>query len=274
MIFNNEEFGQVRTLIINDEPCFVGKDVASALGYKKITEALQTNVDEMDSTLMGIIDSMGRNQQTKVINESVLYALIFGSKLPSAKRFKHWVTSEVLPSIRKTGSYTLTNTDQKKANLLLSIYNGGQEGVLASRELTKIEIDEATLPLKQKIEEKDIQITEMKPKATYFDQVMQCKDLISITNIAKDYGWYGAKLNNFLHEQKVQFKKGKKWYLYQEYANKGYTGTKTMLISNTDTGEDHAKTHMYWTQKGRLFIYALMKKNGIVPIMERESETE
>ena len=127
---------------------------------------------------------------------------------------------------------------------------------------------------KQEIEEKTNQITEMKPKATYFDKVMQCKDLISITDIAKDYGWYGAKLNNFLHEQKVQFKKGKKWYLYQEYADKGYTGTKTMLISNTDTGEDHAKTHMYWTQKGRLFIYALMKKNGIVPIMERDNIAE
>lgn len=106
-IFDNEEFGEIRTVVIDGEPWFVGRDVAEALGYKKIGEALKTNVDEMDATMMGVIDSLGREQQTKVINESGLYSLIFGSKLESAKRFKHWVTSEVLPSIRKTGGYDM-----------------------------------------------------------------------------------------------------------------------------------------------------------------------
>lgn len=195
MIFSNKEFGQVRTITINNEPWFVGKDVAEALKYNEPNKAISRHVLDDDRMKHPVTDTTGREQKTWIINESGLYALIFESKLESAKRFKHWVTSEVLPSIRKTGSYTLTNTEQKKANLLLSIYNGGKEGVLASRELTKIEIDEATLPLKQEIkeqkqeiEEKTNQITEMKPKATYFDKVMQCKDLLSITDIAKDYG--------------------------------------------------------------------------------------
>lgn len=117
-IFDNPEFGEVRTVMIDGEPWFVGKDVANALGYKKVTEALQTNVDEMDSALMGVIDSIGREQQTKVINESGRYSLIFGSKLASAKKFKRWVTSEVLPSLRKTGGYRVPQTIPEQIQLL------------------------------------------------------------------------------------------------------------------------------------------------------------
>ena len=106
-IFNNEEFGEVRTIIINGEPWFVGKDIASALGYSKVSEALKTNVDEMDSSLVGVMDALGREQQTKVINESGLYSLIFGSKLETAKKFKRWVTSDVLPTLHKTGVYAI-----------------------------------------------------------------------------------------------------------------------------------------------------------------------
>lgn len=105
-IFNNAEFGQVRTLTINNEPWFVGKDVAEALGYTNPRKAIIDHVDKEDKTDgVTIRDSMGRSQHAVLINESGLYALIFGSKLPSAKKFKRWVTSEVLPEIRKTGSF-------------------------------------------------------------------------------------------------------------------------------------------------------------------------
>ena len=104
-IFNSEEFGDIRTVTINNEPWFVGKDVATALGYAKPLNALSAHVEKDDSLKQGITDSLGREQETIFINESGLYALIFGSKLESAKRFKHWVTSEVLPAIRRTGSY-------------------------------------------------------------------------------------------------------------------------------------------------------------------------
>ena len=112
-IFNSEEFGQVRTVAIDDEPWLVGKDVAVALGYENPQKALRDHV-EIDDKKMGeqnvtpyILDSLGRKQYPTFINESGLYALIFGSKLESAKRFKHWVTSEVLPAIRKHGAYAV-----------------------------------------------------------------------------------------------------------------------------------------------------------------------
>lgn len=122
-IFNNEEFGQVRTILINDEPWFVGKDVAVALGYENTKDAIKKHVDEEDK-IMGaqnatpsITDSLGRTQYPTLINESGLYSLIFGSKLEGAKRFKHWVTSEVLPAIRKSGSYGAHSYRLKDATL-------------------------------------------------------------------------------------------------------------------------------------------------------------
>lgn len=105
-IFNNPEFGEIRTVVIDGEPWFVGVDIAKALGYKKPTDAVNNNVDEGDSKRNGVCDANGHRQTAIVINESGLYSLIFGSKLESAKKFKKWVTSEVLPSIRKTGSYS------------------------------------------------------------------------------------------------------------------------------------------------------------------------
>lgn len=116
--FNSKEFGDIRTVTVDNEPWFVGKDVATALGYAKPLNALSAHVEKDDSLKQGITDSLGREQETIFINESGLYALIFGSKLESAKRFKHWVTSEVLPAIRKTGSYQKPMTTDQKIQLL------------------------------------------------------------------------------------------------------------------------------------------------------------
>lgn len=118
-IFNSEEFGDIRTVTINNEPWFVGKDVAIILGYAKPLNAIATHVDEDGSLKQGLTDSLGRIQETILINESGLYALIFGSKLESAKRFKHWVTSEVLPSIRRTGSYEMEQYSPEMKAILM-----------------------------------------------------------------------------------------------------------------------------------------------------------
>lgn len=112
-IFENVEFGQIRTVEIDGEPWLVGKDVAEALGYKDTSDALKKHVDADDKLTRRFADS-GQNREMYIINESGLYALIFGSKLPTAKKFKHWVTSEVLPSIRKTGGYTMGNHEDDK----------------------------------------------------------------------------------------------------------------------------------------------------------------
>ena len=113
------------------------------------------------------------------------------------------------------------------------------------------------------------QILEMKPKVSYYDVVLNCKDLISTSAIAKDYGKSAIWMNRYLHKKGVQFKQGDIWLLYQKYAQKGYTSTKTHSYPGTD-GETHTKVHTYWTQKGRLFIYELMKSDGMMPLIEQE----
>lgn len=111
-VFNNAEFGEIRTITINNEPWFIGKDVAEVLGYARPTKAIQDKVDTDDKDEVPIQDSIGRMQSTPIINESGLYSLILSSKLPTAKKFKRWVTSEVLPTLRKTGSYSVNVANQ------------------------------------------------------------------------------------------------------------------------------------------------------------------
>lgn len=118
MIFENAEFGQMRTVTIDNEPWFVGKDVAEALGYAKPTDAVRKRVDEEDRGISKMETPSGTQDMT-VINESGMYSLILGSKLPSAKKFKHWVTSEVLPSLRKTGSYEMKNYSPEMKAILM-----------------------------------------------------------------------------------------------------------------------------------------------------------
>ena len=131
-------------------------------------------------------------------------------------------------------------------------------------------VKKQNLELLETVAVQNQQIAEMKPKASYYDVVLNCKDLVAISVIAKDYGWTANHMNQYLHEKGIQFKQGKKiWLLYKEYAEMGLTSTKTHIYSGSD-GSTHSRSHTYWTQKGRLFIYDLLKKDGILPIMEQE----
>ena len=253
-IFQNDEFGAVRTTTINDEPYFVGKDVADILGYQNGSRDINRHVDEEDRHKVMIFDG-NQDKETIIINESGLYSLILSSKMPNAKKFKRWVTSEVLPAIRKHGMYA---TDELINNPDIAI---------AAFTALKEEKEKAKKPA-ETIAVKEQQISELRPKASYYDVVLNCKDLVSITEIAKDYGKSGRWLNEKLHDLKIQFKQGNKiWLLYQKYANKGYTSTKTQTYNGND-GEVHTKIHTYWTQKGRLFIYDLLKMHDILPLIE------
>ena len=122
--------------------------------------------------------------------------------------------------------------------------------------------------LGSQIIEKQKQIEEMQPKATYYDLILQCPDLVSTTVIAKDYGMSAAKFNGCLHEFGIQFKQSGIWVLYREYDHFGYTSTKTHNYSDTN-GNQHSRPHTYWTQKGRLFLYDFLKNRGIIPAIER-----
>lgn len=164
-IFKNQEFGQIRTVQLNNETYFVGKDVATALGYERATKAIQDHVDEEDKDVVPIQDSIGRMQNTPVITESGLYALIFGSKLESAKRFKHWVTSEVLPSIRKHGVYAVDEL-LDNPEMAIKAFTALKE----EREKNKLLQEENT---------------RMKPKEIFADAVATSHTAILIGDLAK-----------------------------------------------------------------------------------------
>lgn len=254
-IFENSEFGKVRTVLVNDEPFFVGKDVAEVLGYSKPRNAISSHVEKDDALKQGVTDELGRVQDLTVINESGLYSLILSSKMPRAREFKHWVTSEILPSIRRHGLYAVDEVLADPDMLINALTALKEER--ANRE----RLEEANAVQQQ-------QIAELQPKASYYDVVLNCKDALSVSVIAKDYGWSAKKMNQYLHEHGVQYKQGSTWLLYARYAEQGYTSTRT----NTHLGKDgdvHTSVHTYWTQKGRLFIYDLLKKNGILPMVER-----
>ena len=149
-IFNNPDFGDIRTVDIDGEAWFVGKDVAGALGYAKPLGAVSTHVEKDDSLKRGLMDSLGREQETIFINESGLYALIFGSKLESAKKFKKWVTSEVLPAIRKNGSYTMPVSTNDKIMLLAQGHMELQQEVdNIKKDMESLKMDLPILPVEE-----------------------------------------------------------------------------------------------------------------------------
>lgn len=250
--FNFEDL-PVRTLTVDEEPYFIGKDVAEVLGYSNTRDALNKHVDEDDKKILTsrntTLDNLP-NRGLTAVNESGLYSLIFSSKLESAKRFKRWVTSEVLPAIRKHGIYAtdsvIEQTIQNPDYIInvLTEFKKEREGRLVAEQ----------------------QVQELKPKATYYDLVLQNKSLLSVSKIAKDYGMSARALNKLLHELGVQYKQGDIWLLYAKHQDKGYTQTSTYALD-----EEHSKVTTKWTQKGRLFIYDLLKDNDILPTIEQQS---
>lgn len=254
-IFENKEFGKIRTVEINNEPYFVGKDVADILGYANARKAIRDHIDEEDRLTERIVTS-GQSRDMFVINESGLYSLILSSKLPTAKKFKRWVTSEVLPSIRKHGMYA---TDELIANPDIAI---------AAFQALKEEREQRQLLQFECNKQKQI-IGELKPKADYTDIILQSKSLISVTQISKDYGMSGTAMNELLHRYGVQYKQGRQWLLYSKYHNNGFTHSETVTITRSD-GRTDTVLNTKWTQKGRLFIYNLLKSHDILPVIERD----
>ena len=254
-VFQNAEFGSVRTTTVNGEVMFVAKDIATILGYSNPIDAINNHVDDEDKGVAKC-DTLGGVQDLTIINESGLYSLILSSKMPNARKFKRWVTAEVLPAIRRHGMYA---TEELIANPDLAI--AAFQALKAERE-KRIALEEAVAVQAQ-------QIAELKPKATYYDVVLKCKDAVNISVIAKDYGWSAQRMNEYLHKKGVQYKQADIWLLYQKHAGCGYTKTNTHVYEDT-CGREHTKVHTKWTQKGRLFIYGLLKSDGVYPQIEME----
>lgn len=248
-IFNFEQ-NEVRTILVNDEPYFVGKDVATALGFKDSNNAMKQHVADEDkiigrqNTTPSFKDKLGRNQYPTLINESGVYDLIFGSNLPSAKKFKRWVTSEVLPQIRKHGMYA-TDELLNNPDLLIEV-------------ATKLK-EERTLRLVA-----EQKVAEMQPKVNYHDIILANKSVTPISFIAKNYGMSAMQMNKLLHDFGIQYRQGKGWLLYAKYQNEGYTHIEMVPVQGTD----NLKPIMKWTQKGHLFLYNFLKEHDILPNIE------
>ncbi|HAR3390255.1 TPA: phage antirepressor [Staphylococcus aureus] len=245
--FNFEEL-PVRTLTVDNEPYFVGKDVAEILGYSNTRDALSKHVDEDDKEILTSRNTTLENLPNRgltAVNESGLYSLIFSSKLESAKRFKRWVTSDVLPAIRKHGIYATDSVIENTLNNPDYIIN-----ILTEYKKEK----EQNLLLQQ-------EMGELKPKADYVDEILKSTGTLATTQIAADYGISAQKLNKLLHEARLQRKVNKQWVLYSEHMGKSYTESDTIPIVRSDGREDTV-LQTRWTQKGRLKIHEIMTEFG------------
>lgn len=238
-VFENEQFGQMRTTVRDDTIWFVGKDVARALGYEKPTDAVRKKVDEEDRGVSKIETPSGIQEMT-IINESGLYSLVLSSKLPTAKAFKRWITSEVIPSIRKTGGYIM-----------------GQE------EMSDIELlSRAVLVAQNQIAQRDSRIAEMEPVVDFAQRCLLAEGAVTTTSIAKNYGLSATKLNQLLKGLGVQYKVGNQWVLYSQYQDCGYTETRRTPIQKKD-GEVVLVSETLWTSKGIEFIDQMLQSVNI-----------
>ena len=235
-IFQNQDFGAIRTMSNKQgEPMFCAKDVAEALGYDQPHKAIARHVEEDDGMKRTLIDSLGRKQQAIFINESGLYALILSSKLESARRFKHWVTSEVLPSIRKQGGYMVARPEET------------DEVVLAR----------ALQIMQTAVERRDEEIARLKPRADYADQVLDSITCITTTQLAKELGMTAQELNRQLCAMHIQYWQSGQYMLYAEYARQGLAKSRTQkrVLKH---GMVITEMYLVWTERGRDFIHRLL----------------
>lgn len=219
-IFKNEEFGEIRTVVIENEPWFVGKDIAFVLGYSNSRKAIIDHVDDEDKGVTKC-DTLGGSQDLTVINESGLYSLILSSKLPTAKKFKHWVTSEVLPAIRKTGTYTKP-VDKRPTEVILS------EALLIAKDTLEKQT-QAIAELEDRNGRLDRKIEEDAPKVEQFDKFINSNGLYTLRDTAKLLNYPPNALNDLLIENRYLFRTGHKGKLsaYQSRLRQGIFKLKT-----------------------------------------------
>jgi len=256
-IFKHEKFGNIRTINKNGEPWFVGKDVAEVLGYKSPSVAICENVDSEDKTTFVISESGSKyKSKTTFINESGLYALILSSKLPQAKEFKRWVTSEVLPSIRRNGAYL---TDDALARFAEDPDYGIKLLNTLKRERTE------RLALMKENVTLSLENERMKPMADYCAKILACTDTVTVTQIAQDYGMTAQDFNEMLADMGIQYRCGRQWILYSGYKQQGYVQSATTTYTRFD-GTKGVRVSSRWTQLGRIFLYERLKAVGISPV--------
>ena len=231
---NHEQFGQLRAVLDErGEPWLMGVDVARRLGYKNPHKALRDHVDDEDKT---VNESFTVNGTTPIlVNESALYALVLRSKQDDARKFRRWVTSEVLPSIRKQGGYMIARP-----------YESDEE--IMARAL---QIMQATL------QRRDEQIAKLQPRADYADHVLDSVSCFTTTQLAKELDMTAQELNRLLCEMRIQYWQSGQYLLYADYARQGYAKNRTHSHKSLN-GDLHTHTYLVWTERGRDFIHQLL----------------
>lgn len=247
-IFNNDRFGQVRIIPVDGELMFVAKDVCDCLEITKHRDA----ISRLDSDERGSVklDTPGGKQDIAAINEYGLYNLVLSSRKPEAKEFKRWITHDVIPQIRKTGTYSM-NIPKSLPEALRAYAN-------------EVELHNATKAI---VAQQEQQIAEFKPVKDYVDKILSSKSCLAITQIAADYGMSAQELNKILHEAGLQRKVGDQWILYKQHMAKGFTKSETFTFCRSD-GRLDSKITTKWTQKGRLEIHNILSNLDIHAVCE------
>jgi len=245
--FHNKEFGSVEIVLIDGKPYFPAAECARILGYTNPQKAIRDHCKGVNETFT---PTAGGVQRKKYIPEGDLYRLIIRSKLPAAERFERWVFDEVLPTIRKYGFFA---TDETLDEMLRSPkFTDALLRKLAEEREKNAALEELAV--------------ELAPRALYCDLILQSKNTVPVSLIAKDYGVSATAFNRLLHKLGIQYRAGGTWLLYQSYAGRGYTQTRTYHV-----GEKTSAMHTCWTQKGRLFLYEALKSCGILPLIEKHT---
>lgn len=263
-IFNNPQFGEVRVATTeNGEPLFCLADVCKALELTNPT-TVKNRLDKDDVQLVDLhalnpIEGMIGNSTANFITESGFYDVILQSSSPRVKPFRKWVTSELLPSIRKHGGYIVANDDDTADELMARAL------VIAQKTLERR--NERIRHLEAVNTEQAKAISEMSPKATYYNIILQSPSTITVTQIAQDYGMSAKAFNKLLNTLGIQRKVGRQWVLYSEYISNGYVQSATEPMKNSHSGRSY--TYSRWTQKGRIFLYNELKNRGVLPLIEQ-----
>lgn len=256
-IFNNPQFGEIRTAGTADNPLFCLADVCNALGLsaKGVNQRLNKEVISNYP-----LETAGGIQQALFVNEDGLYDVILDSRKPEAKMFRKWVTSDVLPTIRKTGGYITTTTEMSDAEILAKAVLVAQT-TIANRE-TRIKQLES-----ENAEQKTL-IQQMQKGNDYLNVILQSKGTLATTQIAADYGMSAIKFNKKLNEMRIQHKVNGQWILYSNLMGKGYVHSRTISFTHSD-GRPDTRLCSEWSQRGRMFLYDALKEIGILPLIER-----
>lgn len=269
MIFENRE---VEVFEWNGQALFNPKHVAECLDIADVNSNIRSFNGKQVIKLTNSDVNKGDSQNSKMhsmhfrklhntgenfLTESGVYKLIFKSRKPDAEKFQDWVTDEVLPQIRQTGGYIPTD-GLTEAEIMAKALVIAQQTIAAKDNLLSF---------------KEQQINELKPKADYTDRILQSKSLVNANQIAKDYGMSAKAFNKLLHKLGVQYFQGGQWLLYGKYQKKGYTSSETFEFERSDGTQD-VNMRTKWTQKGRLFLYELLKREGVLPLIEQANDKE